>query len=60
MRFECLEEPLAEALEEVASLPDAEADRRRETAREACRSRYGRKTIGEMLLRRLDETPGAG
>lgn len=42
---------LAQALEEVWSLPDAEVDRRREEADRACRARFSESVIGPQLRR---------
>jgi glycosyltransferase involved in cell wall biosynthesis len=44
---------LADALAELASLPDAEADRLREAADRACRARYERSVVGPQLRRVL-------
>jgi glycosyltransferase involved in cell wall biosynthesis len=46
---------LAEALGQVWSLDDAEADRRREAADRACRARYGVEAVGPQLLALLSE-----
>jgi glycosyltransferase involved in cell wall biosynthesis len=48
-------EALAEALEQIWSLDDAEVDRRREAADRACRARYGVETVGPQLMGLLSE-----
>jgi len=42
-------EALAQALEEIWSLDDAEMERRRDVADRACRSRFGIETVGPQL-----------
>jgi glycosyltransferase involved in cell wall biosynthesis len=46
---------LADALEQVWSLDDAEVDRRREAADRACRARYGVEAVGPQLMALLSE-----
>lgn len=46
---------LAQALEEIWSLDDAEVDRRREVADRACRDRYGLAAVGPQLMALLAE-----
>jgi len=48
-------EALAEALEQVWHLDDAEVDRRREAADRACRARYGLEAVGPQLMALLSE-----
>ncbi|WP_243321744.1 glycosyltransferase family 4 protein [Geothrix sp. SG200] len=48
-------EALAEALAQVWRLDDAEADRRREAADQACRARYGIEAVGPQLMALLSE-----
>lgn len=48
-------EALAEALAQVWHLDDAEADRRREAADQACRARYGIEAVGPQLMALLSE-----
>jgi len=49
-------EALAQALEEVWGLDDAEVDRRRERVDRACRSRFGLEAVGPQLLALLAES----
>lgn len=48
-------EALAQALEEIWRMDDAEVDRRREAADRACRSRFGIETIGPQLMMLLSK-----
>lgn len=48
-------EALAEALAQVWRLDDAEVDRRREAADQACRARYGIEAVGPQLMALLSE-----
>ena len=47
---------LAQALSQVASLSDAEADRRRAAADQACRARFAATVIGPQLRRAIAGT----
>ena len=46
-------EALAQALSQVASLSDAEADRRRAQADHACRARFAEAVVGPQLRRAI-------
>jgi glycosyltransferase involved in cell wall biosynthesis len=48
-------EALAEALEAIWAMDDAEVDRRRTEADRACRSRYGLEAVGPQLMAVLSE-----